>query len=158
MLTSSMLSRTVWSSLVVVAFACIEGDAPLVTRSYTDEGSLCLSPRGAGGSHVQVLIDQCASYCAEVEASCAASIVNGVIIVESEALTSIDRENEVCPDACQPVEVSCLLPELPDGNYELRFGARVATVTMPVPIAGTLVLAARPDADGDPCQQLPLLP
>jgi hypothetical protein len=143
--------------LLATACACTD-DLPLDSRRYEDEGSVCLSPRGAGGSHVQVLINDCESACAELEAACSASLVDGTLLLVSTAVASEERDH-ICTDECQPVEVACTLPELPDGNYELRYGGRVATVSMPVPIAGTLVLAA-PDVepDGDPCESLPLLP
>jgi hypothetical protein len=156
-----MLSNTARLALLLMAVACtgIASDAPVQTRSYVDEGSLCLSPRGAGGAHVQVLINECESACASVEASCTASVVDGVIVVESSALASVDPDVEQCTAECRAVDTACTLPELPDGNYELRYGARVATVTMPVPIAGTLVLLAdETSMDDDPCESLPLLP
>jgi hypothetical protein len=88
-----------------------------------------------------------------------ASIVDGVIVVESNAIASVDPAAEVCPASCQSVATACTLPELPEGNYELRYGARVATVTMPVPIAGTLVLLTDgASMESDPCELLPLLP
>jgi hypothetical protein len=156
-----MLSNTARLALLLAAFGCtgVAGDAALQTRSYTDEGSVCLSPRGAGGAHVQVLINECESACASVEASCSVSLVGGVIVVESDALASVDPDVEICPTVCQAVITACTLPELPDGNYELRYGARTVTVTMPVPIAGTLaVLDSRQSTDEEPCERLPLLP
>jgi hypothetical protein len=161
-----MLSNTARLALLLTPLACADGDFPVgegsdpMTRSYTDDGSLCMSPRGAGGSHVQVLVDDCGSSCDDVEASCNASIVDGVIVVESEARAVTRADGNDCPTICVAVETACTLPELPDGNYELRYGSRLATITMPVPIAGTLVLLDANPSTGDtePCERLPLLP
>ena len=153
-------SDTCLGLLLLAALACTEGDTPLATRSYIDEGDLCLSPRGAGGAHVQVLFDTCASSCHDVAAaSCAASITeDGVIRVESEARTQ-STGAEICDTGCRQVDAACTLPELPDGNYELRYGARTATISLPVAIAGSLVtFDAEPAPNDDPCELLPLLP
>lgn len=145
--------------LLLAALACTEADAPLATRAYIDEGVLCLSPRGAGGTHVQVLFDTCASSCDEVRtASCEASVSDGIIRVASEASTA-STGAELCRADCLQVEAACSLAELPDGNYELHYGARTATISLPVAIAGSLVaFDAEPAPDGDPCELLPLLP
>jgi hypothetical protein len=161
MLVYPMLPHTARFAWLLAVFGCtgVAGDAPLQTRSYTDEGSVCLSPRGAGGAHVQVLINECESACASVEASCSVSVVDGIIVVESDALASVDPDAELCRASCESVYTACTLPELPDGNYELSYGARIATVTMPVPIAGTLVLLADgASMESEPCELLPLLP
>jgi hypothetical protein len=119
--------------LLLAAMACAD-DAPR-TRTFENEGNVCLSPRNGGGVNVGVLIDGCGSACDDVEAACTASLVNGAILVESEAVATSNGA-EVCTTDCVPVQTACVLPELPDGTYQMHHGTVSATVTLPLPSAG----------------------
>jgi hypothetical protein len=155
------LRRTLVCRTLLLAAALLgcDPDAALGGRRYDDEGSVCLSPRGVGGSHVQVLINECESSCADISASCSASLVGDTIVISSQAVATDDPDQPVCRADCQPVSTACTLPDLPDGDYAMRYGARLTSVTLPVPIAGTLALAGvGVDPDTDVCESLPLLP
>jgi hypothetical protein len=145
--------------LLAGALLACEVDAGLTSRQYDNEGSVCLSPRAVGGTHVQVFINECESSCAEITASCNAGLVEDTIVISSQAVATDDPDTQACRADCRVVSAACLLPELPDGDYALRHGARPTTVTLPVPIAGTLALAGvGVDPDSDLCESLPLLP
>lgn len=105
------------------------------TRHYQDEGSICLSPRASGGAHVQVVLRECASSCARIEASCSVSVEASVLRVVAEGTTkeTWDRGNpRSCPDVCMLVAAGCQLPPLPEGTYELSYGERAVNVSVPV--------------------------
>jgi hypothetical protein len=115
--------------LFFTIFACGE-DAPR-TRTFENTGDVFLSPRDGGGTSVLVLIDGCGSACDDVEASCNASLVNGAILVESEAVATSNGA-DVCTTDCVSVSTACVLPELPVGTYQLHHGTGSGSVTLPV--------------------------
>jgi len=111
--------------------AC-EDHGPL-SRDYLNEGTVCLT-RQPGGSttHIVVVLDPCASYCDTVEASCEASLVDGVLQLHAEGTaTRPEPPPEICPGACQPVAAQCELPSVTAGVYELHYKGEVVGVQLP---------------------------
>ncbi len=121
---------------------------------YQNVGAVCLSPRSAGGTHVQAVLNGCVSGCAETEASCSAVVADGVVHLEAQGSTTRTWDGD-CPDVCLQVNATCSLPEVPAGMYELRHGSAAAPIELPVASPRTEVL---PGADAGDCSSAPVLP
>jgi hypothetical protein len=130
-----------------LVFMVCGGDdsAEVTTTRYEDEGAVCLSPRAEGGSHVQVILEECESSCADVRASCSTSVVDGTIVVQAEAIATRELNGIPCPDECKPVEARCTLPELAAGYHEVRYGQRSTGVVLPVSEPRTEIGVTRPN-------------
>lgn len=124
------------------------------SATYRDIGAVCLSPRAAGGSHVQVVLDDCESACAEVRASCEVVIRDGAIEITASAAAIVRDTSAPCPDECQPVVAACTLPPLSEGAHALAYGERSATVMLPIAEARSEALAG--DSSNE-CNVTPLL-
>jgi len=135
-----------------------EGDPEATDRSevttYRDVGAVCVSPRAAGGDHVQVVLDDCASACAEVRGSCEIVVRDGVIELEASGAATVSDASAPCRAECQPVVAACTLPPLSDGAHVLDYADRSTTVTLPVAEARSEVLS---DPDTVGCDAAPLL-
>lgn len=141
--------------LFLIALSACGSDDRQVTQ-YQGVGAVCLSPRSAGGSHIQVVLDACVSACAEVEGSCSASVSDDVVeLVAAGSSTTNHGAEDSCPLHCLAVEATCLLPAVPAGTYDLRYGTRTTRVVLPVANAKTEVLQGAGSTD---CAELPALP
>jgi hypothetical protein len=127
--------------LVFMACGCDDAVEVATTR-YEDVGGVCFSPRAEGGSHIQVILDACESSCADVRATCDASVVDGSIVVHAEAVATRELNGIPCPDECQPVEARCTLPELTAGYHEVLYGQRSTGVVLPISEPRTEIIGA----------------
>jgi hypothetical protein len=124
-----------------------------VTVEYNDEGAVCLSPR-PDGTHVQVVLDACASFCARTEARCSVEVTDSVIQLTARGRAVLETADLDCPDACLPVEARCELPTLSEGSHTLRYGSRSASIVLPVEEARTQIL---PGNETSACNVVPVL-
>ena len=131
--------------ILAIVLAC-GGNDELRVRVYKDEGEVCLT-RQPGGSttHIVVVLDECASYCDRVEASCEASVVNGALELHAQGTARTPASpGEDCPTACQPVAAQCELPSVTPGSYELHYKGEVIPVQLP---------PERPTGSPESCQE-----
>lgn len=117
-------------SLCLTGLACSSVQPEV--RLY-EKGVLCHVDASDGSSdtrELRVVIDQCASYCAEiVEATCEVSRNGADFRVEARATTSRPMDGEPCPTQCKRVEANCnfLVPSDSDAAIEFageQFAAR----------------------------------
>lgn len=153
---AEMRSVLLLSSLALPSLLTACDDPRTETRLYQNEGGICLSPRAEGGAHVQVLLSDCVSACAELEASCSVAVEAGVVVVVAEGTTTRDLDSQSdCPDLCLALEASCQLLAQPEGTYELRYGER--TVNVQLPLASRIGVLPAGQTD-DVCGTVPPLP
>jgi hypothetical protein len=113
---------------------------PLIER-YESEGTVCLSAGTNEGLQFHVLLDDCASYCSDVEASCSADRQDGVIDLISTG-EAINPDGHLdCPDRCLMVVARCSLAGLAPGPYTLRYGAESAAIELPISVPLTQVFS-----------------
>lgn len=126
-------------SVVAVVLAC--GDEPRIqTLAYEDVGAVCLSPRAAGGTHVQTVLTDCIPGCFRTKnASCTVDVMGSVLTLTARGTTDIDLDGP-CPELCIPLVAQCLVPDVRAGSYELVYGERSTTVAVPVSDPRTEVL------------------
>jgi hypothetical protein len=126
---------------------------PLVlTRQYANEGAVCMSPVTVDDLRIQVVLDECASYCSEVDASCTASLQGDTIQLIGQGQSVVPDARLDCPAACLVVEARCTLEDVPPGAYTLRYGSRTHPIVLPVPAPQTEVL---PGSGQAPCSLRP---
>lgn len=111
-----------------------DADDPIVpvVRETRDVGAVCLSARAEGGTFIQVVLDYCASYCADVEASCSFEVDGSVIHLTASGKEVRDTSGNDCPTACQQITAQCSLPAGLEGTQELRYGDRSTPIELPV--------------------------
>lgn len=168
--TMVLVSVTRLGALVLVVLACTGDSSPASTTpdsgasessaagsrqivEYNNEGAVCLSPR-PGGTHVQVVLDACASLCARTEATCSVQVTESIIQLTARGRAVLERADLACPDACLPVEARCELPPLSEGSHTLRYGSRSASIVLPIEEARTQIL---PGNETSACSVVPVL-
>jgi hypothetical protein len=128
-----------------------QGDAGsllVLTKQYENEGAVCLSPVSGDDLRIQVVLDECASYCAEVDASCSATVQGDTIQLIGQGWSRAPDARLDCPAACLVVDALCILEDLMPGVYTLRYGSRTTQIELPVRSPQTEVL---PGSDQTPC-------
>lgn len=129
-------------------------DVPSAVVEYNGEGAVCLSPRLTGGTHVQVVLDACASFCARAEATCSVEVNDSAIQLTASGRATLEAPNLECPDECLPVEARCALPTLSEGTHVLRYGARSTSIVLPIDEPRTQVLSGN---ESSACIVVPVL-
>ena len=119
--------------LLLLLVGCSDGRSDVDVSEYENTGVVCLSPRAAGGLHVQVVLNDCASFCATTEASCAAELNGSTLSVSARGSASLELTGRDCPDACQPVQAACVVRNISPGSYALRYGDQQAELRFPIP-------------------------
>jgi hypothetical protein len=117
------------------------------TTRYENVGAVCLSPT-QGGTQVLAILNACESFCADVQASCGVTIVDGAIKLQANGAAVHDSTDVPCRAACKPVVATCSFPQLAAGSHELVYGERSATVQLPLAPARTEAL---PGSGPDDC-------
>lgn len=104
----------------------------VLTRQYENEGAVCLSSASGDDLRIQVVLDECAIYCSEIEASCGASLRGDTVQLMGQGRSSVADARLDCPDTCLVVEARCTLEDVPPGIYTLRYGSRTTQIELPI--------------------------
>ncbi len=124
--------------LVIVA-AC--DAAPVgsdwVLQEHIDVGTVCFGDTEIDQPvAVSVDVQEClSSSCSrDLQASCTAEIVGGVIVVQSEITWEQDLGVGIaCTEDCGLPSASCELAGLPEGTYDVQLGGQQGTLVVPSP-------------------------
>jgi hypothetical protein len=127
------------------------------TVYYANQGTVCMSPGPDGETTIQVLVDGCASFCAELEASCSATLLGGTIELTSQGTATVANAQLDCPTACAVVHSRCTLPSVPPGAYVLQHGEMTANIDLPLSSPQTQFTGALP-GEQTPCELVPVSP
>lgn len=125
---------------------------PDETRTFHDQGKICLFPEGAKADNpfgaptmsvtfpadralsITVMAPTClSSTCSKDEkAQCSATVKGNVIAVTSSASVREEKGvGAVCTDDCGALVARCTTPPLPAGTYQVQHGPERLTVTIP---------------------------
>jgi hypothetical protein len=116
------------------------GSPVALVRQYENQGAVCMSQASGEDLRIQVILDECASYCSEIEASCSASMQGNTIQVIGEGRSTVANGLLDCPAACLVVETRCTLEDVPPGVYTVRYGLQASQIVLPVSAPQTEVL------------------
>ncbi|GEM_PF-5817884 len=83
-----------------------------------------------GVRHVDAVVDNCASSCAEnLDLGCEVTLEGMDIIIDTWA--SYDVSDEVCIQLCNELRTTCEVPSLEPGTYTLKMGATETPLIVP---------------------------
>lgn len=136
------MSRAMWVLPLLVWGACVEPEDQLV--ELDDIGQACLGDME--GPEIELTADEavtvvvtlegCASGCAgDIEATCTASVDDGVISVSASASYTTPGGTATCPAVCVFVQAECDTEALPAGSYTLEYGGDSDTFDVPAKAA-----------------------
>jgi hypothetical protein len=119
--------------------ACVElpidNNEEWALQEHVDAGEVCLGVDDAGDLTAMVRVQECmSSSCSrDYVSSCALSFDGTSLTLQSD----ISWEDNISPDAmctddCGIPLAECTLADLPDGTYEVAFGAETLTLVWPL--------------------------
>lgn len=92
--------------------------------------------RANSAVQVRVVLECLAGGCrSAIDQGCTTTVEGSVITVDSFVTLRDSGESE-CTTDCRRVSMDCDPLALPDGEFEVRYGTRTHTLTVPLPLDG----------------------
>jgi hypothetical protein len=151
--------QRVWAGLGWLSLVCLVSTLNACEtesrESFVDEGPLCFTKSASGGVLVKSYFGSCySSSCSRAEGlECHVEIEDGRILVSSRG--AVTTHGGTCTADCHTYSTDCDVGALEPGEYTVKYGARSATLKIPLMTdAGSGVLALDQDPNGFfPCFQ-----